>query len=355
MPGGKPLNPRARTTFKALESLLNEQESVTPMHLARELYSEETALLGELEALLQAIPESIQVLQPDDVSSLQQIAGELESGKRRSLKRLVEKITCAPLNHLQLERSQAVRLAELLAQALTQDVQNRVHELRVQLEARGPDAGGLLLTVTRAPYRFTRVPMALGDRDIRAIRALYPMLDRLAWKSPPSCMETVAARLALRCLRRGVTTGEMLHDNDRRQRRQGVPKCWLSEPVRNDLDWVVEVCKRKQTIFEIFYEPYPTAWGRRYFCFLASWAEPHAPEIVTFLLAAQNEILQVLNKLFQSIGAREYPLVEGHDFPEELVPPGSVPSRPVRVTRHELVAMYRKLREIGIMHMRRAA
>lgn len=355
MPAGKPLNPRARKTYKALDSLLKLQESVTPMQLARELYSEEVALLGELEALLQALPESIQVLQVDDVRSLQQIASELESGKRRSLKRLVEKITCASLKNVQLERSQAVRLAELLTQALTQDVQNRVHELRVQLEAGGPDASGLHLTVTRAPYRFTRVAMTLDETDIRAIEALYPMLDRLAWKSAPSCMETIAARLALSCLRRGVTTGEMLHDNRRRLKQQGVAKCWLSEPVRNDLDWVVEVCNRKQTIFEIFYEPCPTAWGRRYFCFLAPWAEPHAPEIVIFLLATQNEILQVLNKLFQSIGAREYPLVGGHDFPEELVPPGSVPSSPVLVSRQELVAMYRKLREIGVVHMRRAA
>jgi len=85
------------------------------------------------------------------------------------------------------------------------------------------------------------------------------------------------------------------------------------------------------------------------------WAEPHAADIVSFMLAAQNEILSVLNKLFQSIGAREYPLVQGHDFPEQLVPAGEVPSHPVSLSRQELLAMYRRLREIGVMHMRRAA
>lgn len=347
------LNSRARTTYRALEKLLHESPKVTPMQLARGLYPEETGLLEDIEAFTQSVPESIQRLALDDVGHLREIAAHLENGRRRSkpLRILAQKIVCAELDDRQIERGHAQRLGDLLGSALTQDVQNRVHELRAQLEARGADSDGYHQTVTRAPYQFARVPRTLTDGDMEALDALYPMLDRLAWRSPPSFMETRAARVALQRLRYGISTGTMLADDRTPLQKQGVAKCRLSDLVRNDLDWVVEVSNKKQQIFEMFYVPCRTSWGREYFYVLAPWAEPHAVAIVSFALAARNEILRVLNGLFQSIGERPYPLVTGHDFPVRLVPQGRIPQQPILTPREELLEMHRKLREIGVKNL----
>jgi hypothetical protein len=74
-------------------------------------------------------------------------------------------------------------------------------------------------------------------------------------------------------------------------------------------------------------------------------------DIVSFILASRNEILRVLNDLFQSLGERPYPLVTGHDFPVKLVPLGRIPQEPILMPRDELSELHRTLREIGIQHL----
>lgn len=348
------LTPRARKTYKALEKQLEDFPRVTPMQLAKGLYPEETLLLEDIEAFTQSVPESIQQLSEDDVERLRDLAAPLENGRRRSkpLRILARKIACAALGPMRIERGHAQRLADLLESALKQDVQNRVCELRNQLEACSKDGNDdQHLTVTRAPYQFTRAPRSLTELDEEALDALYPMLDRQAWRSRPCFMETCGARLAVQSLRYGISTGKMLADDREPLQKQGIAKCRLSAPVRDDLDWVVELSNKMQQVFEMFYIPCHTSWEDGVLYFIAPWAKPHAVEMVHFVLAARNGILKVLNGLFQSLGERPYPLVWGHEFPEDLVPRGSIPSEPILASRDELIELHRRLREIAIVNL----
>ncbi len=357
MPSVHTFNQRTRTTHKSLEELLKLHEKVTPMQLAAKLYPEEAALLEEIVAFLDSVPDAIQRLQPDDLKLLRAIAEELENGRRRSrpLKILARKILCAPSSDFQVEKAHAARLRDLFEQALVQDVQTRVHELRLQLPTLGTDDHGQTLTVSRSPYRLLRVDWTLSDEDMVALEAVYPMFDRQAWKGPPSYMETKAFRLAQERLRFALATGMILADDGTPLLQQGVRKCSLSTAVRDQLDWVVEVSDKMQQIFEIFYAPCATAWERDRFYALAEWAEPHAVDIVRFILACRNEILRVMNAFFTSIGQKPWPAVQGHDFPQRLVPPGRIPQQPFLVLRDDLLAMHRRLREIGVNYLSRAA
>lgn len=357
MPSAHTFNQRTRTTHKSLEELLKLQEAVTPMQLAAQLYPEEVALLEELAAFLDTVPETLQRLQPDELKLLRRIAETLENGRRRSrpLKILARKILSVPGNGFQVEKAHAARLKDLLEQALVQDVQSRVHELRLQLPALGANEHGQTLTVSRSPYRILRVDWTLSDDDALALEAVYPMFDRQAWKAPPSYMETKAFRLAQERLRFALATGMILADDGTPLPQQGVRKCSLSTAVRDQLGWVVEVSNKMQQIFEIFYAPCATAWERDRFYVLAEWAEPHAVDVVRFILACRNEILRVMNAFFASIGQKPWPPVQGHDFPHRLVPPGRIPEQPFLVAREELLVMHRRLREIGVNYLSRAA
>jgi len=354
---GRSFNQRSRATFALLQELLKEHDAVTPLQLAAKLYPEEKALLEEIEAFLQTLPDSLRKLQSDDVQILRQVAEKLEDGRRRGrpLKILAQKILSAPLDGFQLEKAHAARLRDLLEQALVQDVQTRVHELRQTLAKEETEADGMRLTVSRSPYRLLRVHWALTEDDALAVEALYPMFDRQAWKGPPSYMETKAFRLAQERLRFALATGMILADDGTALPQQGIRKCSLSDAVRSQLDWVVEVSDKMQQIFEIFYAPCVTAWERDRFYVLAAWAEPHAVGIVKFILACRNEILRVMNGFFASIGQKPWPFVHGHDFPQRLVQPGTIPEHPVLASHEELLAMHRRLREIGIDHLSEAA
>jgi len=168
-------------------------------------------------------------------------------------------------------------------------------------------------------------------------------------------METKAFRLAQERLRFALATGMVLADDGTPLPQQGIRKCSLSTAVRGQLDWVVEVSDKMQQVFEIFYAPCAAACERDRFYVLATWAEPHAVAIVTFILACRNEILRVMNGFFASIGQKPWPFVHGHDFPPRLVPHGAIPDVPMLASPDELAAMHRRLREIGIEHFSQAA
>ena len=357
MRSGHPFNPRTRKTLDQLQDLLHENAAVTPSQLAARLYPEETAVQDEIDAFLQSLPDKIEILQSDDVQTLRALAEKLEDGRRRGrpLKILAQKIIAAPSNEFRVQRAHALRLRDLLEQALVQDVQTRVHELRQVLATREPEADGTRIAISRSPYRLLRVNWTLSDDDALAIEALYPMFDRQAWKGPPSYMETKAFRLAQDRLRFALATGMILADDGTPLPQQGLPKCSLNTAVRGQLDWVVEVSNKMQQVFEIFYAPCPAGCERDRFYVLASWAEPHTVAIVKFILACRNEILRVMNGFFASVGKRPWPYVSAHDFPQRLVPAGSVPAAPILVAPDELAAWHRRLREIGIEHFSQAA
>ncbi len=357
MPSVQTFNQRTRTTHESLEKLLKLHTAVTPVQLAAQLYPEEAVLLEELAAFLDTVPDALQKLQSGELKLLCGIAEALENGRRRSrpLKILARKILSSSACAFQVEKAHAARLRDLLEQALVQDVQTRVHELRLHLPALGADEHGRTLTVSRSPYRFLRAEWTLSDDDAVALEAVYPMFDRRAWKGPPSYMETKAFRLAQERLRFALATGMILADDGTPLPQQGVRKCSLSPAVRDQLDWVVEVSDKMQQIFEIFYAPCATAWERDRFHVLAEWAEPHAVDIVRFILACRNEILRVMNAFFASIGQKPWPAVQGHDFPQRLVPPGRIPEQPFLLPHDDLLRMHRQLREIGVNYLSRAA
>ena len=357
MRSGHSFNPRTRKTLDELQDLLRDHAAVAPMLLASRLYPEEAAILNEIEAFLLSLPDKLETLQPADVQTLRPLAEKLEDGHRRGrpLKILAQKITAAPDKDFRLQKAHAARLRDLLEQALVQDVQTRVHELRQAFAKLGAAADGTRLTVSRSPYRLLHANWTLCDEDAVAIEALYPMFDRQAWKGPPSYLETKAFRLAQDRLRFALATGMILADDGTPLPQQGTPKCSLGTAVREQLDWVVEVSNMMQQVFEIFYAPCPAGCERDRFYVLASWAEPHTVAIVQFILACRNEILRVMNGFFASVGKKPWPFVHGHDFPPRLLAGAAIPDAPLLVPSAELASMHRRLREIGIDHFSQAA
>jgi len=356
------LNQRTRATLQALESILKRnagdpglgEKGATPLQLAKELYPEEVQLLEDIQAVVDSVPESIKALQPDEVKDLRGLAAKIERGKRRAraLTILTQKILRSPENGMVLERAHAVRLADLLKSALLEDVQTRVHELREGLGSLAPGADGLVLIVTRAPYRFISVPQPLDEKEAATVEALYLVFDRRAWRSQPSDIETKAFGLAQERFRSVLATGRIvLDDGTVLDEPRGIPKCFLGDTLRDKLDWASEVSDMLQKLFDNFYLRGDSSPDPERFHVIALWAQPYAVEIVHFILAARNEIFRVMNPLFQSIGRRPYALVAGHEFPPNWVPSGSLPDGPPLMSQADLRRTFRRLREIGVNHI----
>jgi hypothetical protein len=348
------LNGRVRSTYEAIErSLALGGDGATSLQLAAELHGEEFELLQKMTAFVETLSRSKPWLEPDEVACLRGLATQLENGKRRgaALSVLVQKIVRAPATAPLLKRAHAAHLTELFRRAMIEDVQARVHELRAHLMKSGPGPDGAVLNVTRAPYRLVRVPATLDPRDAQGLEALYMVFDRFAWRSKPSEIETNAFSLAQQRLRHALKTGKILTDDGTLiSERRGIPKCELSDYVRDKLDWIVEVSHMLQQVFDHFYGPFSTTTDPDGLCVIAPWALPHAPKVVRFSLAARNEILHTVNPLFESIGRRPYPLVSGHDFPAVWVPSHTIPDDPPRMSPDQLRRSCLELRQIGVHH-----
>jgi len=348
------LSGRVRVTYEAIErSLASGGDGATSLQLAAELHGDEFQLLEKMTAFVETLSRSKPWLEPDEVVRLRELATRLESGKRRgaALSVLVQKIVRAPATAPLLKRAHAAHLTELFRRALMEDVQARVHELRTQLAKRGPGPDGAVLTVTRAPYRLVHLQAEIEPRDAQALDALYMVFDRFAWRSKPSEIETNAFSLAQQRLRHALKTGKVVTDDGTLiPERRGIPKCELSDPLRDKLDWVVEVSHMLQQVFDHFYGPFSTTTDPDGLCVIAPWALPHAAKVARFSLAARNEILRTMNPLFQSIGRRPYPLVAGHDFPLAWVPPHTIPDDPPLLSPEQLRRSCLELRQIGVHH-----
>ncbi|MFQ5599570.1 MAG: hypothetical protein ACE5G2_03330 [Candidatus Krumholzibacteriia bacterium] len=325
------------------------------MTLAKELFPEDARILARIQALLRRAPRIREVLQPKTADQLRRVAADLEESGRRgmALLVLVQKIDRSPENGVQLKRSHAVGLADLLKKALTEDVQTRVHELRARLASLPSDEEGLVMTVTRAPYRFIRVPCQLSEMDERAVRAIYPLFDRPAWLTRIGYIEAKGFKDAQDRYRFALATGVPTTDNGIPLKDvDGVPKRFLGTQIRCRLDWASEVSHMLQDVFELFYEPNNAAPDPQRTYVLGKWAKPQAVDIIRFLNGGRNEILRIMNPFFRSLGLEPYPLIQGVAFfPPRWVEAGSIPDHPQLMRQDELRATYRMLRGIGVKHL----
>lgn len=357
----KLLSKRNQVTAEAVASLQKKKNDrgSTTLELARALHPAESAMLEEMCAFVDSLPDAIAQLQADDLNHLQRFAEYIENGKRRgtSLTMIADKVLRSAEDpglaaKAPLQKAHAVLLADLYKRALTEDVQTRVHDLRVALEALPPDRDGHVLTVTRCPYKLALVPCALDDDDARAIEALYMLFDRRAWHSEPSDIETKAWKLAQDRFRLALATGMLIADDGTViPEPRGIPKSRLSDAIRDRLNWAAQVSHMMQEVFENFYQPCSDSPDPDRFHVLATWARPYAVDIVQLFNSGRNEILGILNPLFESIGLRRYPSVQGHEFPRRWVPDGSVPEEPVFMSADDLRRTHRRLREIGVNHV----
>jgi hypothetical protein len=356
----KHLRKRNQVTADAV-ALLQEAnpQGCTVMELAQALHPEESGKLDEMLAFVDSLPDAIQELQPDDLQHLRRFAEHVENGKRRgtSLTMIADKVLrCAEdpalAARVPLQKAHAVLLADLYKRALIEDVQTRVHDLRVALEKMAPDRNGLVPTVTRCPYKLVLVPCPLRDDDARAIEALYMLFDRHAWHSEPSDIETRAWKLAQGRFRLALATGMILADDGTLiPEPRGIPKSRLSDTIRDRLNWAAHVSHMMQEVFENFYLPCSDSPDPDRFHVLAAWARPYAVDIVQFFNSGRNEILSIMNPLFESIGLRPYPLVKGHEFPSRWVPDEKVAREPQFMSSEELRRTHRRLKETGVNHV----
>ena len=354
----KELGRRYRATFKAVDKMqgINEGErGAYAIQVASALYPDEYRTCEEIRAFRDSLPREIKVLQPDDVQQLSALAEKVATGRRRgaALRVVIAKLGRAPEHGLQIHRGHAETLLEHYQRALIEDVQSRVCELRAKLAELPPDSKGLVLTVSRSPYEVCRVPCALADKERQAITWLYLMFDRFAWRMRPGRIETQAFRVAQERFRFALATGVILADDRTVISKEGVPRCFLGRVVRSKLRWVSEVSLMLEEVFETFYRPCSDLPDQDRFHVFEEWALPHAGDVVNFLNAARNEILRVMNQLFESAGLDPCDLVGGHTFPVGFVPDGVVSDAPASMTEDELRSQHDRLRALGVDHLRR--
>jgi hypothetical protein len=360
----KQLSPRHRATFKAVDKKSVEKKKKTAdpnaqgavaIELVEELYLDEYCIWVEIKAFRDSLPDDVKVLQADDVATLSELAEKVEAGKRRGAPLLVSvnKLVRAPEHGLQIHKGHAAKLLEHYQRALVEDVQQRVCELRAQLAELPPDDRGRVLTVSRSPYRIERVPCALSEKETQAITALYIMFDRFAWRARPGNIETKAFRVAQERFRFALASGVIVADDRTVISTEGVPRCYLGRTVRAKLRWVSEVSLMAEEVFETFYRPCSDLPDQDRFHEFGEWAAPYAAYVVNFLSGARNEILTVMNQLFESAGLDPCDLVAGHTFAPGYIPDGAVPDEPVAMTPDELRQQHSKLRALGVDHLRR--
>ncbi len=327
------------------------------MQVAQELYPDEFGIWEEIRAFRDSLPREIKVLQPDDVEQLSALAEKVEEGKRRgaALKVVVNKLVRAPEHGLQIHRGHANTLVEQYHKTLTEDVHTRVCELRAQLAKLPADKQGRVLTVTRSPYRIVRVPCTLGEKEQRAIRWLYLMFDRFAWRARLGPIETKSFRLAQERFRFALATGVILADDGTVISNKGEPRAFLQRSVRLKLRWVSEVSLMLEEVFETFYRPASNLPDQDRFHIFAERGLPYAADVINFLNAARNEILTVMNQLFESAGFDPCELVQGHKFPDGVIPDGRVPEGELMVAPEVLCEQHSVLRSAGVNHTCRTA
>lgn len=359
----KQLGPRHKATFEAIDVKSAERKTAAgpnaqgavAMELVAGLYPDEYRIWEEILAFRDSLPDDVKVLPADDVVALSALAEKVEAGKRRGAPLLVSvnKLVRALEHGLKIHRGHAAKLLEHYQRALVEDVQQRVCELRAKLAELPPDDRGRVLTVSRSPYRIVRVPCALSAKEARAITALYIMFDRFAWRARPGNIETKAFRVAQERFRFALASGVIVADDRTVISSEGVPRCYLGRTVRAKLRWVSEVSLMLEEVFETFYRPCSELPDQDRFHEFSEWAIPYVAFVVNFLNAARNEILTVMNQLFESAGLDACDLVAGHNFVPGYVPEGTVPDEPVAMTPDALRELHRKLRALGVDHLRR--
>ena len=182
------LGRRFKATFKAI--LKNQdknphEDGAVALQLVEELYPDEYSTWEEIRAFRDSLPDDAKALQAADVVVLSELAETVQEGRRRgaALKACVNRLARASEQNMQLRKGDASKLLEHYQRCLVDDVQQRVCELRTKLAELKPDDEQRVFIITRSPYRILRVPCTLSEDETRAVRVLYLMFDRFAWRA----------------------------------------------------------------------------------------------------------------------------------------------------------------------------
>lgn len=354
------LGRRFKATFKAILKKQDKnphEDGAVALQLVEELYADEYSIWEEIKAFRDSLPDDAKTLQPADVVVLSELAEKVQEGKRRGapLKACVNRLARASEQNMQLRKGDAAKLLENYQRCLVDDVQQRVCELRTKLAELKPDDEQRVFIITRSPYRILRVPCTLSEDETRAVRVLYLMFDRFAWRARLSNIETKAFGVAQDRFRLALASGMVLADNDVVITKNGVARCYLGRTVRNKLGWVSEISLMIEEVFETFYRPCCDLPDQDRFHVFSDWALPYAAYVVNFLNAARNTIFSIMNPLFESADLDAYELVSGHKFPSGMIAHGAVPDGPVVLKAEQLHEQHTQLRNLGVDHLRRPA